>query len=44
MSKVKNILFIMADQLRRDYRSCYGRPHLKTPKIDGSAKKEYGKL
>jgi len=39
MSKVKNILFIMADQLRRDYRSCYGRPHLKTPKIDGSAKK-----
>ena len=29
MSKVKNILFIMADQLRWDYLSCYGHPHLK---------------
>tara|TARA_B100000287_G_scaffold303774_1_gene286909 strand:- start:737 stop:2320 length:1584 start_codon:yes stop_codon:yes gene_type:complete len=39
MSKVKNILFIMADQLRWDYLSCYGHPHLKTPNIDGLAKK-----
>jgi len=39
MSKVKNILFIMADQLRRDYLSCYDHPHLKTPNIDGSPKK-----
>ena len=38
MSKVKNILFIMADQLRWDYLSCYGHPHLKTPNIDSLAK------
>ena len=30
MGKVRNILFIMADQLRWDYLSCYGHPHLKT--------------
>ena len=29
-TKVKNILFIMADQLRRDYLSCYGARHLHT--------------
>ena len=29
----------MADQLRFDYLSCYGHPHLKTPHIDGLAKK-----
>ena len=34
MSKVRNILFIMTDQLRWDYLSCYGHPHLKTPNID----------
>ncbi|WP_159592330.1 alkaline phosphatase family protein [Chelativorans xinjiangense] len=34
MSKVKNILFVMADQLRADYLSCYGHPALKTPHID----------
>ena len=39
MNKVKNILFIMADQLRFDYLSCYGHPHLKTPHIDALAKK-----
>ncbi|MCB1387882.1 MAG: sulfatase-like hydrolase/transferase [Rhodobacteraceae bacterium] len=33
MSK-KNILFIMFDQLRWDYLSCYGHPHLHTPNID----------
>jgi len=44
MSKVKNILFIMADQLRWDYLSCYGHPHLKTPNTEDSAKKGYGKL
>ena len=37
--KVKNILFIMADQLRWDYLSCYGHPHLKTPHLDNLAKK-----
>ena len=39
MNKIKNILFIMADQLRFDYLSCYGHPHLKTPHLDGLAKK-----
>ncbi|MEM7343935.1 MAG: sulfatase-like hydrolase/transferase [Chloroflexota bacterium] len=29
-----NILFIMCDQLRADYLSCYGHPHLETPNID----------
>lgn len=32
--KPKNILFVMFDQLRWDYLSCYGHPHLKTPNID----------
>ena len=32
--KAKNILFIMFDQLRFDYLSCYGHPHLDTPNID----------
>lgn len=39
MSKIKNILFIMADQLRWDYLSCYGHPHLETPNIDALAAK-----
>ncbi|GHE02325.1 phosphonate monoester hydrolase [Defluviimonas sp. 20V17] len=30
----KNILFIMFDQLRFDYLSCAGHPHLQTPHID----------
>ena len=29
-----NILFIMCDQLRADYLSCAGHPHLQTPNID----------
>ena len=33
----KNILFIMCDQLRVDYLSCYGHPHLQTPHIDALA-------
>jgi arylsulfatase A-like enzyme len=32
--RTKNILFIMCDQLRWDYLSCYGHPHLATPNID----------
>ena len=39
MEKVKNILFVMADQLRWDYLSCYGHPHLHTPHIDRLASK-----
>ncbi len=38
MAKPKNILFIMFDQLRWDYLSCYGHPHLDTPHIDRLAK------
>jgi arylsulfatase A-like enzyme len=34
MAEPKNILFIMFDQLRWDYLSCYGHPHLHTPHID----------
>ncbi len=34
---IKNILFVMADQLRWDYLSCYGHPHLQTPHIDSLA-------
>jgi len=34
MSTLKHVLFIMADQLRADYLSCYGHPTLKTPNID----------
>ncbi len=30
----KNILFIMCDQLRYDYLSCYGHPTIDTPNID----------
>lgn len=35
--KVRNILFIMCDQLRNDYLSCYGHPTLATPNIDAIA-------
>jgi arylsulfatase A-like enzyme len=39
VSQIKNILFIMADQLRWDYLSCYGHPHLETPNIDSLAER-----
>lgn len=39
MAKAKNILFIMFDQLRWDYLSCYGHPHLHTPNIDALAQR-----
>lgn len=39
MTAIKNILFVMADQLRWDYLSCYGHPHLHTPNIDRIAEK-----
>ncbi|MEP0520382.1 MAG: alkaline phosphatase family protein [Hyphomicrobiales bacterium] len=39
MAHIKNVLFIMADQLRWDYLSCYGHPHLNTPNIDKLASK-----
>ena len=34
---VRNVLWIMADQLRFDYLSCAGHPHLHTPNIDALA-------
>ncbi len=39
MNTSKNILFIMCDQLRWDYLSCYGHPHLQTPNIDRLAQR-----
>ncbi len=39
MAQAKNILFIMFYQLRWDYLSCYGHPHLDTPNIDKLASK-----
>jgi arylsulfatase A-like enzyme len=35
----KNVLFIMCDQLRWDYLSCTGHPHLHTPHIDRLAER-----
>jgi arylsulfatase A-like enzyme len=35
--RARNVLWIMADQLRWDYLSCYGHPTLHTPHIDGLA-------
>ena len=34
MGTLRNVLFIMADQLRWDYLSCYGRSPVRTPNID----------
>ena len=39
MPAAKNVLWIMADQLRWDYLSCYGHPHLKTPHLDALARR-----
>ncbi len=36
---VRNVLFIMADQLRWDYLSCYGHPTLETPYLDRLAQR-----
>lgn len=35
--RAKNILFVMCDQLRYDYLSCYGHPRLHTPNLDALA-------
>src|ERR1700688_4099918 len=39
MSRPKNVLWIMCDQLRFDYLGCTGHPALKTPNIDAMAKR-----
>ncbi|MGE0315405.1 MAG: sulfatase-like hydrolase/transferase [Lautropia sp.] len=36
---LRNVLFIMCDQLRWDYLSCYGHPVLQTPAIDELARR-----
>ncbi|MEZ5741327.1 MAG: sulfatase-like hydrolase/transferase [Burkholderiaceae bacterium] len=36
-AKARNVLFIMCDQLRHDYLSCFGHPHLHTPHLDALA-------
>ncbi|MCP5266493.1 MAG: alkaline phosphatase family protein [Burkholderiaceae bacterium] len=36
---IRNVLFIMCDQLRWDHLSCYGHPHLETPNIDALARR-----
>ncbi|MEM8849046.1 MAG: sulfatase-like hydrolase/transferase [Pseudomonadota bacterium] len=35
--RIRNVLYVMFDQLRWDYLSCAGHPHLKTPHIDALA-------
>src|SRR3981189_1958922 len=39
MSRPKNVIWIMCDQLRHDYLGCTGHPTLKTPNIDAMAKR-----
>ena len=39
MTRLRNVLFIMADQLRGDCLSCYGDSLVSTPNIDQLAKK-----
>ncbi|HEX5865023.1 MAG TPA: sulfatase-like hydrolase/transferase, partial [Casimicrobiaceae bacterium] len=34
MAAVRNILFLMCDQLRADHLGCYGHPHLETRNLD----------
>src|SRR5438876_50867 len=38
-ARAKNVLFIMCDQLRWDYLSCYGNKVLHTPNIDALARR-----
>jgi arylsulfatase A-like enzyme len=37
VTSARNVLWIMCDQLRFDYLSCYGHPYLHTPNIDALA-------
>ena len=37
MRRVRNVLFIMCDQLRYDHLSCFGHPRLHTPNLDALA-------
>ncbi len=37
MTTIRNVLFVMCDQLRWDHMSCAGHPHLRTPNMDALA-------
>lgn len=39
MGTVRNILFVMCDQLRADYLGCAGHPAIRTPNIDALARR-----
>jgi arylsulfatase A-like enzyme len=39
MANIRNVLFILCDQLRADHLSCYGHPVLHTPAIDALAER-----
>jgi arylsulfatase A-like enzyme len=39
MPGVRNILFIMCDQLRADHLGCYGHPHIATRNLDALARR-----
>ena len=39
MAQIRNVLFIMCDQLRADHLGCAGHPYLKTPNIDALARR-----
>jgi len=39
MSAVRNILFVMCDQLRADHLGCYGHPFLATTHLDELARR-----
>ena len=39
MGSARNLLFIMCDQLRWDYLSCFGHPTIRTPNIDALARR-----
>jgi arylsulfatase A-like enzyme len=39
LSVVRNVLFIMCDQLRADHLGCYGHPALATPNLDALARR-----
>lgn len=44
MGHVKNVMWIMADQLRWDYLSCYGHKTLHTPNLDGLANRHWANI
>jgi arylsulfatase A-like enzyme len=39
MPGVRNVLFIMCDQLRADHLGCYGHPHVATRNLDALARR-----